>query len=101
MTLSITILCYYAESCYAECHILFTIMLYVIMLIVIMLSVVMMRVIMLSVVMLRVVMLCVIMLNVLAPLLRSKIDNNASWFVSIQGSGGKMHCEGIACTRLL
>jgi hypothetical protein len=32
MTLSITILCYYAQCSYDECHVLFTIMLNVIML---------------------------------------------------------------------
>jgi hypothetical protein len=44
MTLSITILGYYAECHYAECRILFTIMLNVIMLSAIMLSVVMLSV---------------------------------------------------------
>ncbi len=50
MTLSITILCYYAECQYAECLILFTIMLNVVMLNVVMLSVIMLSVIMTSVV---------------------------------------------------
>jgi hypothetical protein len=62
MTLSITMLSYYAE-----CHILFTIMLNVIVLRVIMLSVIMLNVIMLNVVMLNVVMLSVVMVSVVTP----------------------------------
>jgi hypothetical protein len=54
------------DHCYAECHILF-----IIMLIVFMLSVIMLCVIMLCVIMLCVIMLCVIMLSVVAPFLRS------------------------------
>jgi hypothetical protein len=44
MTLSITILCYYAEWHIADCHILFTIMLNVILLSVILRSIVMLSV---------------------------------------------------------
>ncbi len=64
MTLSITILCHYSESRYAECCVSFHAMLNVIMLIVILLSVVMLNVIMLSFIMLSVVRLSVIMLRV-------------------------------------
>ncbi len=52
VTLSITMLCYYAERHYAECPISFTNM---------------MNVVMLNVVMLNVVMLNVIMLHIVAP----------------------------------
>jgi hypothetical protein len=62
MTLSITILCCYAEFHYEECRILFTIMLSVIMLNVILLSVIMLNVIVLSVVMIN-----AAMLSVMAP----------------------------------
>jgi hypothetical protein len=59
-----------AEFRYAECHILFTIMLSVIILDFIMLSVIMLNVIMLSVIMLNVIILSVVMLSVVAPLKR-------------------------------
>ncbi len=59
-TLSITLLCHYANFC-----ILFIIMLNVIVLDVIMLNVIMLNVIMLNVIMLSVIMLNVIMLNVI------------------------------------
>jgi hypothetical protein len=87
MTLSMTMLCYYAECPYAECHyaechfaechyaachyaelsviLLCVILLSVILLSVIMLSVIILRVIMLSVIMLSVIMLSVIMLSVI------------------------------------
>ncbi len=69
MTLSIsdtqlTMLC-----CYAECHILFTIMPSVAMPSVIMLTVNMLSVVILSVIMLNVVMMSVIMLSVVSPIL--------------------------------
>jgi hypothetical protein len=72
MTLSISILCHYSESRYAECHVSFNVVLNVIMLSVVMPSVVMLKVIMLSFIMLSVVrlsviMLSVVMLNVVAP----------------------------------
>jgi hypothetical protein len=54
-----------SDGRYAECHVLFTIMLSVIMLNVVMLSVIMLNIVILSVIMLNVVMLCVV-----APFLR-------------------------------
>ncbi len=62
MTLSITTLCYYAECC-----VLFIIMLSVVMLNIVMMNVVMMNVVMLNVIMLNVVMLNVVMLSVVVP----------------------------------
>ncbi len=56
-------LCYYADYHYAECRILFTVMLNVVML-----NVVMLNVVMLSVIILNVVMLIAILVNVVAPL---------------------------------
>jgi hypothetical protein len=69
MTHSITILCYYAE-----CHILFTIMLNVVMQNAVMLSVVMLNVAMLSVVMLNVVMLSVVFFALSLKLRQNKLN---------------------------
>jgi hypothetical protein len=60
-------LCYHVEFHYAECRILFTIMLNVVML-----SVVMLSVVMLSVIMLSVIILSVVMLSVGAPIFPRK-----------------------------
>ncbi len=100
MTLSMTMLCYYAECPYAECHyaechfaechyaachyaelsviLLCVILLSVILLSVIMLSVIILRVIMLSVIMLSVIMLSVIMLSVI--MLSVVVPKNIYWF---------------------
>ncbi len=73
MTVSITMLSHNSECHYAECRILFNIMLNVVMLSVIllnidMLSVFMLNIDMLSVVMLNIDMLSVVMLSVMTPL---------------------------------
>jgi hypothetical protein len=63
VTHSITTLCYNAERRYAECHILFIVMLSVVMLTVVMLNVFMPNVIILSAIKLNVIMLSVMALQ--------------------------------------
>jgi hypothetical protein len=89
VTLSLTLLCYYAE-----CRILFTIILHDIMLSVVMLNVIMLSVVMLSVVMLSVVMLSVVMLSVVAYK-KLAIGKHSSLFSSIVSDEEKKYNNDI------
>jgi hypothetical protein len=68
MALSITTLFHYAEGCYAECRILFAVMLSAIMLNVVRLSFIMLNVVMLNFIMLSAIMLHVNVMSVVAPI---------------------------------